>query len=113
MPSCRRPPREVGDCGVLGHVQRILVAHVDDGRADLDALGLRADRGQERERRGELRGEMVHANVCAVDTEFLGGDREVDRLEQGIRCRSLLRAGNGLPVTEGEESDALHHMFSL
>ena len=29
---------EVGRPGVLGHVQRVLVAHVDDGRADLDRL---------------------------------------------------------------------------
>ena len=28
---------EVGRARVLGHVQRVLVAHVDDGRADLDA----------------------------------------------------------------------------
>ena len=29
---------EVGRAGVLGHVERVLVAHVDDRRADLDAL---------------------------------------------------------------------------
>ena len=38
---------DVGRARVLGHVQRILVAHVDDGRADLDALGLRADGRQQ------------------------------------------------------------------
>ena len=41
---------EVGGPGVLDHVQRVLVAHVDDRRPDLDALGSGADRGQERER---------------------------------------------------------------
>ena len=45
MPSCRRPPAdEVGGAGVLRHVERVLVAHVDDRGADLDALGARADR---------------------------------------------------------------------
>ena len=41
---------EVGGPGVLDHVERVLVAHVDDGRPDLDALGSGADRRQERER---------------------------------------------------------------
>ena len=41
---------DVGGAGVFDHVQGVLVAHVDDGRADLDALGTSADRCQERER---------------------------------------------------------------
>ena len=45
---------EVGGPGILDHVQRVLVAHVDDGRPDLDALGSGADRRQEREWRREL-----------------------------------------------------------
>ena len=46
-----QPPAgdEVGGAGVLGHVERVLVAHVDHGRADLDAAGLRADGGEQRE----------------------------------------------------------------
>ena len=47
---------EVGRAGVLGHVQRVLVAHVDDGGADLDPAGARADRGQQRERRARAGG---------------------------------------------------------
>jgi hypothetical protein len=43
---------EVGAARVLRHVERVLVAHVDDRGANLDALRPRADRGQERERRG-------------------------------------------------------------
>jgi hypothetical protein len=42
---------EVGRTGILDHVERVLVAHVDHGRPDLDALGARADRRQEWERR--------------------------------------------------------------
>ena len=34
---------EIGGTGVLGHVERVLAAHVDHGRADLDLAGLRPD----------------------------------------------------------------------
>jgi hypothetical protein len=40
---------QVGGPGIFDHVQRVLVAHVDDRRPDLDALGSGADRRQERE----------------------------------------------------------------
>jgi hypothetical protein len=75
---------EVGRAGVLRHVERVLVAHVDDGRADLDPAGARADRRQQRERRSQLPREMVHAEVCAVGAEFFGGHGQVDRLQQRV-----------------------------
>jgi hypothetical protein len=84
---------EVGRAGVLGHVERVLVAHVDDRRADLDPAGTRADRRQQRKRRAELPREMVHAEVRAVGAEFFGGYGQVDRLQQRVRCRLRLRAG--------------------
>ena len=99
---------EVGGAGVLGHVERVLVAHVDDGGADLDAAGARADRGEEREGRGELAGEMVDADIGAVGAELLGGDREVDRLEERVLRRARARALRRRPVAEGEKSDLLH-----
>ena len=43
---------EIGGACVLGHVERVLVAHVDHGGADLDVAGPGADRGKQRERRG-------------------------------------------------------------
>ena len=46
---------KVGRAGVFDHVERVLVAHVDDRGADLDAAGARADGGEQREGRGELR----------------------------------------------------------
>ena len=73
--------------GVLRHVQRVLVAHVDDAGADLDPAGLDADRGEERERRGELAREVVDADERAVDADLLGGDGELDRLAAARRCR--------------------------
>jgi hypothetical protein len=60
----RRPPadtqlkpaagNEVRGTGILHHVPMVLVTHVDDGRADLDGAGPRADRGEEGKRRAEL-----------------------------------------------------------
>ena len=72
--------------GVLGEVQRVLVAHVDHGGPDLDPRRPRADRRQQRERRGELTREMVNAEVRAVGAELLRRDRELDRLPQRIRA---------------------------
>ena len=65
---------EIGRAGILRHVHRVLVAHVDDRGADLDALGPGADRGEERKGRAELPGEMMHAEIGAVGAELLGGD---------------------------------------
>ena len=58
---------DVRGAGILGHVHRVFVAHVDDGCPDLDLLRARADGGEERERRAELAREMVHAEVRAVE----------------------------------------------
>ena len=109
MPSCRRPP-EIRSAapGVLRHVERVLVAHVDHAGADLDAAGPRADRGEQRERRGELLGEVVHAEVRAVGAELLGGDRQLDRLQQRVRGRAHLRLPGRRPVPERQEPDLLH-----
>ena len=82
---------EVGGAGVLDHVQRVLVAHVDDRRPDLDALRPGADRRQERERRRELLGEVVDPEVRAVGAEVLDRLRELDRLDQRVGRRPHLR----------------------
>ena len=86
---------EVGGARVLGHVERVLVAHVDDGRADLDAAGLGADRRQQRERRGELAGEVVHPEIGAVRAELLRGDGEIDGLQQRVRAERVCDCGEG------------------
>ena len=99
---------EVGGPGVLDHVQRVLVAHVDDRRPDLDALGSGADRRQERERRRQLLGEVVDAEVGAVAAQILDRLGELDRLDQRVRRGTHLRVGRGRPVPEREEPDLLH-----
>ena len=90
MPSCRRPPL-IGAAGVLRHVERILVAHVDDRGADLDLFGPRADGGEQWERRAELAGVVMHAEKSTIGAERLGGDRKLDRLQQRVGRRSHFR----------------------
>ena len=77
---------DIGGAGVLGHVERVLVAHVDHCRTDLYALGLRADGRQQREWRGELAGEVMHSKIGPVRAQFLGGDGEVNGLQECV-CR--------------------------
>ena len=50
---------------------------------------LRADGRQQRKRRGELAGEMMHAEIGAVGAELLRRDREVDRLQQGVAAERV------------------------
>ncbi len=81
---------EIGGTGVLGHIERILVAHVDHGRADLNLAGLRPDRRQEWEGRGELAREMVDPEIGPVRAQFLGGDGQVDGLQECVPGRAGL-----------------------
>ena len=86
-----RASDEIRRAGVFGHVVRILIPHVDDGRADLDCLGLRAYRRQQRKRRRQLSGEVMNAEISAINAESLRLDREIDRLQQHISRRARLR----------------------
>ena len=71
-------------------------------------LRARADGREERERRAELAGEVVHAEVGAVGTQLLGGHGQLDRLEQRVRRRAHLRLRRRRPVPERQEPDLLH-----
>jgi hypothetical protein len=70
--------------GVLRHVERVLVAHVDDARPDLDPRGSRTDRREERERGRQLTREVVDTKVRAIGSQLFRGDGELNRLDQGI-----------------------------
>ena len=100
---------QIRDRRVLGHVERVLVAKVDDAGADLDAARAHADRREQRERRRQLPGEVMDAHERTVHTELLGSDRELDRLRQRVRRGPRLRPLGTLPVAEREKADALHH----
>ena len=105
-----QPPAgdQVGGAGVLDHVERVLVAHVDDGGAELDAARLGARSREQREGRAELAGEMVDAEIGPVRADFLGGDRQVDGLEQRVGRRACAGLRGGRPMAEGEETDLFH-----
>src|SRR3954463_3611476 len=96
-------------CGacLLHHIEGVLIPHVDDGRANLDAARPRADGREQREGRRQLLCEVMDAKVCTIGAEFFSGDRELDRLVKNIVCGA--RGGvPRAPVTEGQEADLLH-----
>ena len=99
---------EVGSAGVLRHVKRVLVAHVDDRGAELDFLGARAASRQQRKGRTKLPGEMMDAKIGAVGAQFLGRDCELDGLNERVGGRAHLRLRRWGPVTEGEKADVFH-----
>jgi hypothetical protein len=103
---------DVGGTRIFCHVERVFVAHVDDAGADLDVLGLCADGGQQRKRRGELAGIVVDTEIGAVGPQFLCRHGKVDRLHQHVRRRPRGRLRGGVPVAEGEKADFLHDMHS-
>ena len=91
---------EVGGPGILGHVERVLVTHIDHGGPDLDRAGLGADGREQRKWRGQLVGEVVHPEVRPVGAKLLGGDSEIDGLQQGVRRRAGLRLWRRRPVAK-------------
>ena len=99
---------EVGGGGLLGHVQRVLVAHVDDAGADLDAAGSARRWPPAAGTGGELALEVVDAHERAVDAELLRGLGELDGLQQAVGRGAHLAAAARLPVPEREEPDLRH-----
>ena len=91
---------QIGRTGVLSHVKRVLIAHIDHGGADLDAAGPGADRSQKRERRCELAGEVMHTEIRSIRAKFLGGDGQLYGLQKRIGCGACLRLVRGRPVSE-------------
>src|SRR5207302_11507234 len=61
------------------------ISHVDHRRPDFNAAGLGADGRQQRERRGKLAGEVMDPKIGPVGAQFLGGNGEVDGLQERIR----------------------------
>lgn len=57
---------QVRSASILDHIERIFIAHVDDGGADLDPACLCPDGCKQRKRRSELARKMVHAKIGAI-----------------------------------------------
>ena len=87
-----QPPArdQIGCTRVLDHIERVLVAHVDDRRADFDAAGFRTDSSQQWKWRGELAGEVMDPEIGPVCSELFGRDGELDGLQERIRGRAGL-----------------------
>ena len=102
-----QPPAgdQIRRAGVFHHVQRVFITHVDHASADLDALGFGADGGQQRERRSQLARKVVYAKIGAVRPQIFGGDRQIDGLQQRIRCGTGAGLGGRRPVAEREKTN--------
>src|SRR5262249_20626273 len=91
---------QIGRAGVLGHVERVFVPHVDDSGPDLNAACLGADRCEQWERRRELPSKMVDEKVGPVRAELLRRYGQLNRLLEDIARRPRRRLMRCVPVTE-------------
>ena len=101
---------ESGD--LLSQVERVLVAHVDDAGADLDAPGTGAGRGEQRDGGGGLAGVVVDAPVGAVDADLVSADGDLDGLLERLAGVGVARAATVSIVSEAEEPECFHATFN-
>jgi hypothetical protein len=78
---------EIRSAGVLRHVMRILIPHVDDGRANFNLSRFGADRREQREGRRQLLREVMNAEVGSVHSQAFGLYCEIDGLQDRIGRR--------------------------
>ena len=81
---------QVRSAGILRHVVRIFIAHVDHRGADLNPLRLGADRREQWERRCQLPRKVMDTKVGSIHSQTLGLHSEVNRLQERICCRPSL-----------------------
>src|SRR5258705_5271714 len=81
---------QIGGARVLYHVERVLVTHIYDGCPDLDAAGLRTDGREQGKRRGELAREVMDPEIGSVRAQLLGGNGQVDGLQECVCGRARL-----------------------
>src|SRR5690625_3625285 len=89
---------------------RHALAHVDDSGPDLDAGGPCRYRREQSNRRCRLFGEVVDAEVRAVDADLVGADADLHCLLQ--RFPRAVGAAGGV-MTETQESECLHAHTNL
>src|SRR5690606_4893025 len=90
--------QEVGGGSELGRLERVLVANVDHGRAELEPAGPRGEGAAQRPRARELVLEVVHAAPGPVASELLRADGDLDGLDERLPGGACLRAGYVLVV---------------
>ena len=57
------------------------------------------------------RAKLVHAEIRAIEAQFFGGYRELDRLQKRIRRCVYVRVRRWCPVPEGEKADLFHATY--
>ena len=105
QPSSRE---QIGRGGLLGEVERVLVAQIQHPGADVDAGGDGGHGGQQRHRRRVGLLEVVDAHPCPVQAYLVGDPGEVDVLAQRRGGVGHAGAHHVAVMPEGEEPDALH-----
>ena len=86
--------------GILGHVHRVFIAHINHAGTDLDGFRFGPNCGQQRERRAQLTSKVVHAKIGAVRPQLFGRYGQVDGLQQGVCCRARAGLRRRRPVTK-------------
>lgn len=76
---------QVGRTGRFGKQDRILVAHRDDRRSQVDVLGVLTGGGEERKRRGQVVIEMSLIGPARLVTQPLGFLEQLDPVAQTLR----------------------------
>src|SRR5699024_9402286 len=89
---------------------RYALPHVDDSGPDLDARGTCRYRWEQSNRRCRLFGEVMDAEVRAVDADLVGADADLHCLLQ--RFSRAVGAAGGV-MTETQESECLHAHTNL
>ena len=69
---------------------------------------MKAGHRQQRKRRAELAGKVMHPEIGPIRAQLLGRDGKLDRLQRGVGRRPRLRLRRRGPMAEGEEADVFH-----
>ena len=101
---------QVGRRRLLGHVQRVLVAHVDHGGARSRSARVRAPiAASSGNGDASCRAKWCTRTNAPSIADLLGGLGQLDRLVERVSRGPRPRARRVLPVAEAEEPDPLPH----
>src|ERR1700685_1643909 len=84
-----QPPAgdEIRSAGILRHVVRVFISHVDDRGANFNLSCLSTNRREQWKRRCQLPREMMNTEVGSVHSQALGLYSEVNGLQERVRRR--------------------------
>ena len=82
---------EIRGAGILGHVMRVLISHVNHCCADFNTVRLSADRGDQWKWGSQLSREVMNTKIRSVNAQPFGLDGKVNRLQERVRRSSRFR----------------------